>query len=161
MSDCPGFMFRVEFHNPYRQPPEGYPRRLAEMFSRENTTPPEIAAFARKVRGTGYGISICPLAKPVKQLAPETLAAVRQKRVRRRMSKKYPMFANEFVSQEIERKPDYYLNGMTDADIEAARAEVEARYAEMYERCMRGEFDHLVVYKDWEVSDADPIAKGA
>lgn len=119
-----GRLFRVEWNNPYTEPPDGAPRILAEMFvpheaGAGSQTPAEIEAFPYSLGG-GYGVRSSHVSPPPGQLSKESLATVRQKRIARRVNAKVPMFSEHFIQEEIARKPDYY-QGVTDPDIEGRR----------------------------------------
>ena len=60
------------------------------------------------------------MAEPVQQLSQERLANVRRKRLERRARQKYPLLADQIISEELARNPDYY-NGITDPKLQAAR----------------------------------------
>jgi len=64
----------------------------------------------------------------------------------RRVNKKFPLFAEQFVSEEIARKPDYY-DGITDAEIQKRHDDVIAaewlRYLALISRP-----DQVIVYAD-------------
>lgn len=45
---------------------------------------------------------------PPKQLSKESLASVRQKRLRRKLDKKHPLFAAQLFEEELKRNPDFY-----------------------------------------------------
>ena len=113
-------------------PPDGAPRILAEIFlpdAVDGKPPPEILAIPI-TPGGGYSLSIRAIPQPPRQLPVETLARVRRKRLERRVRAKTPLFADEFIADELARKPDYY-DGMTDPGIEARRqAALEHEQAE-------------------------------
>ena len=45
---------------------------------------------------------------PPRRLSQDSLASVRQKRLRRRLEKKHPLFADELFAREIEARPDHF-----------------------------------------------------
>lgn len=117
-----GMLFRVEWNNPYTEPPDGAPRVLAEIFvpgAIDGKSPPEIRAIP-VTPGGGYSLSIRAIPPQPRQLPVETLARVRRKRLERRTRAKAPLFAGEFIADELARKPDYYA-GITDPGIEARK----------------------------------------
>lgn len=129
-----GVLIQLSWANPYRQPPNGI-RVLAEIFRLE--TDPD----ARKVPeefmtlstlGDGYGISFVFLSEPPKQRPPEVLASLRKQRAQKRIEKKYPLFADQFMQAELERKPEYYA-GITRADLQAAKDETLSNEKERLE----------------------------
>jgi hypothetical protein len=117
-----GFLYTVAWNNPYTDPPNGK-RVLAEMFVlRQNRdgsrTPPEIQAYRDTYGppGSGYGIHIQHVGPPTKPKPPEVRASIRQKRLAARMQAKVPLFAEQFIADELDAKPDYYIRGISDAD---------------------------------------------
>lgn len=126
-------LFRIEWHNPYTSPPDNAPRILAEYFEPESPSAARIPAALLDVPhtiGGGYGITISHPPPPPRQLSAQSLSRVRQKRAQRRIRAKVPLFADEFVAQELVRKPDYYA-GITAPDIEARKqATLELERAE-------------------------------
>lgn len=118
-----GFLYRLEWHNPYTDPPPGQPRILAEMFvpsPRSALVPPEMEALHRI--GSGYSITIRSIGEPPTERSPEQKAVTRRKLLGRRMEQRYPLFAEEFTAAAIDQKPDYYLEGKSDWD--AGRADL-------------------------------------
>jgi len=119
-----GCVWRVTWGNPYKDPPNGQERVLAEYFEFPggpywSQHPPEIDEAYPGV-GQGYVISWSYVAEPVQQLSQERLANVRRKRLERRARQKYPLLADQIISEELARNPDYY-NGITDPKLQAAR----------------------------------------
>jgi len=137
-----GAIWSVRWNNPYTDPPGGRPRVLIEVYRPEGhpeargIKPP--AAVQRVLDehgpGGGYGLHWQPVTLPPKKIPAEKLAIIRRKRLKRRILRKYPLFAEKFIAEELARKPDYY-NGITDPSLEAARDLVasaeEARVAEL------------------------------
>ena len=118
-----GFLYRLEWHNPYTEPPDSKPRLLAEMFVPTDGSahvPAELVALHRP--GSGYVVTIQAVVPPPTERSPEQKAATRQKRLARRMEQRYPLFAEEFTATAIDQKPDYYLEGQSDWD--ASRADL-------------------------------------
>ncbi|MBE3038016.1 MAG: hypothetical protein IMZ62_04290 [Chloroflexi bacterium] len=121
MSDPLFVRVSYEWGNPYTSPSEGQPRVLAEVYFRykeyPHKTPPEIEAVWKP--GSGYAQYVTFLNEPPKQLNQEQLSNIRVKRLRRRVEKKYPLFADQIVSEEITANSEYYA-GITRADLQAA-----------------------------------------
>jgi len=120
----------LQWANPYTEPPDGGPRVLAEVFVPAERLgqgappcPEEIASL--HVPGSGYVVCIAYVDELVREMSVEGKALIRRKRLRRRLETKYPMFADKFYEEDIEKKPEYY-QGITDPDIQAARDEVIA-----------------------------------
>ena len=143
-----GRLYRIEWANPYTQPPDGAPRVLAEMFvphtpGSQNWTPAEIEAFPHSLGG-GYSVFSRHVSPPPRELPIESLAKVRRKRLARRVNAKVPLFAEHFTQVELNRKPDYY-DGITNPEIEQRReARIEEEHAEWQEFWSRP--NQLVVY---------------
>lgn len=138
-----------EWSSRYKDPPNGQPRVLAEVYlpysEWPQPTPPEIEAVWKP--GSGYSIYITFLSQPPKQMNKEALASVRLKRLRRRIEKKYPLLADHVIAEEIAKKPEYY-QGITRADLQASRDDVIAFELDQLERARRylesrGKNDHL------------------
>ena len=127
-----GRLFRIEWGNPYTEPPEGAPRVLAEIFvphepGRCAPAPPELLGIPHTLGG-GYSLVSRHVSAPPRELPPESLARVRRKRLTRRVVSKVPMFAEHFIRAEIARKPDYY-DGITDPKIEERKkSQIESEW---------------------------------
>lgn len=141
-----GVLIQLAWRNPYTEPPNGM-RVLAEVFhlydapnSRE--VPQEFDCLYRL--GDGYGNSFTFLSGPVKQQPKEVLASVRKKRVTRRMERKYPLFAGQFIQEEIDKKADYYA-GETRADLEAARVAISKSEQERID-FLAQHLDQVIIY---------------
>ncbi len=137
-----GFRYTIEWFTPYSDPPGGLPRIKAEMFetceqrqARMTGGEPSIPQWFSDlcVIGDHYCVTCQAICTPPKVLPESSLAVVRQKRLKRRIEKKYPLFAQEFVGQEIERKPEYYA-GVTRPDLAAAHQGVLDSDQELYQR---------------------------
>lgn len=111
------------WYNPYTSPPQPWPRVVAEWVG-ERYVPGPLDDVIPPGCGWSMYISHITLCT-IKQLPPSKLAAVREKRLRRRIEKKYPLFAEEIIREETEKKRDYYA-GKTDPAIQAARDRVTA-----------------------------------
>ncbi len=74
---------------------------------RENE-PPEIAELWRP--GTGYAVCIDFLNpdKPPRRWSTEAKGRNRQKRMRERIEKAAPLFAEELIERALTQRPDYY-----------------------------------------------------
>lgn len=140
-----GRLYRLEWGSPYTSPPDDAPRVLAEIFVPGNPTQPpaELMAVPHSLGG-GYSLTSRHIPPPGKQLPPETLARVRQKRLARRVNAKTPMFAEQFIAAEQARKPDYYA-GITDPDIEERKqAALQREREEWLDLCSRPNI--MVIY---------------
>ena len=87
----------------------------------------------RKRASLENGVS--PGMKPPKQLSQDAVKSVRRKRLTRRMEKKYPLFADQMIDEELQSNPDYY-EGITDPEIQAAKDRVIQGERDRYERYM-------------------------
>lgn len=80
----------------------------------------------------------------------DEVALDRQRRMRRRMQKKYPLFAEWAIQQEMEKRPAYYA-GETDAAREQAKVALETRQRQRLARL-------IAEYEEREKSaSADPV----
>jgi len=142
MKKLTGFRYTIQWHSPHTEPPDGQPRVKAEMFetteqrrereARGERTPPEWFRELHKI-GDGYCIGVQHISPPPRQLPRETLASVRRKRLRRRIEKKYPLFAEQMIAEEMAKKPAYY-DGITDPHLQAGKDAALAAWRELYER---------------------------
>lgn len=122
-----GSIWMVRWGNPYTNPPEGKARVLAERFypaghPNQRVCPDELMQMC--LPGSGYTTVWQAVEKQVKRLPKDRLALVRQKRLRRRMEKKYPLLAEWMIEQELAKRPEFYA-GVTDKHLEQARNAVE------------------------------------
>jgi hypothetical protein len=143
MKPMTGRLYTIEWNNPYTDPPGGAPRVLVEVFTLGKKPPAEFEQFPHSLGG-GYSYTSRHVGPPVKNLPKETLARVRQKRLARRVEKKVPLFAEFFIQQELERKPDYY-NGITDAALQQKKDDVSASELERYLDYI-SRIDQVIVY---------------
>ena len=145
MSHVLGHLYRIEWSNPYTEPPAGQPRILAEIYvtsPRAALVPPELAAMHRI--GSGYGISIRAISQPPVERSPEAKAATRRRLLQRRIVNRYPLLADDMIADAIAQKPDYYLDGTSDRD--AAKT---ARIADELDEIARltANANRLIVYE--------------
>jgi len=140
-----GYRYSIEWGNPYTAPPDRKPRVIAEMFetieqrSRRmknggRAFPAELASLHQL--GDGYFCTTTAICTPHKSLTKESLAEVRLKRLKRRIQKKYPLFADQFIAEAIENKPEYYA-GETDPEILKARDEAIHDEEVSYQRFLK------------------------
>jgi hypothetical protein len=137
-----GFRYTVEWYTQYSEPPAGMPRVKAETFETiehrdarmaegGQSVPPEIEAL--HTIGDHYAVTIQAVWTPSKQLPAATLAGIRKKRIQRRIEKKYPMFAEQFVEKAVSDNPSYFA-GQTRADLQEAHDAEIVREQEFYNR---------------------------
>jgi len=105
-------IWRVAWTNPYSPPPNG-DMVLAEEVVEDwraapGKTPPErLVALAD--RNPGYGISWAwGSTEPRRRWSKEAKARERRRRLRKRMNAKYPLFAEQFIEQELRNRAAYY-----------------------------------------------------
>jgi hypothetical protein len=128
-----GAVWKIQWSNPYTNPPEGQERVITKKFvwyesEFYNRCPSEFSTF----NFPGYGLFWSAVMKPSKQLPESTLKSIRRKRLERRVENKYPLFADEFIQEELESKSEYY-DGKTDPDLKTGRDQVFDRMREIYE----------------------------
>lgn len=131
MTTTAGFVHKIEWSNPYTNPPGNAPRVLAEVFTLESKAPEGFDNH--RTLGGGYSLTICSVSIPTnRQLSQDALKSVRRKRLQRRIENKVPMFAEHFIEQEISKKPEYY-NGITDPGLQQAKEDVLSEELERYQ----------------------------
>ncbi len=124
----------------YQIPPEGVPKVLGEwVYTYAQTSRHPYRCAEERILidvctclGL-YGIHCCvftPTPLPKRQ-PPETLARGRLRRLRQRMERRYPLFAEQMIADELTRKAAYY-RGESHGD--AARAQLEHEYQQKIER---------------------------
>lgn len=136
-----GFHLTVQWNNPYSQPPDGKPRILAEHFVLQQgdhgcpPPPPHLLQVIEQAGGLGcgYSIYIRHIKPPARQLSDAAKGSIRRKRLEKRVTSKYPMFASEFIRLEIAKRPEYFA-GHDDPDLAATRQRVLDQEAEVYGR---------------------------
>lgn len=143
-----GFHYTIQWNSSYTDPPNGMPKILAEMYEsleqREKRREKEryrqcvpMAFTELHTIGDGYSIYITSVSTPTKRYSKDTLAVIRKKRIMRRITKKYPLFADQLIASEIEKKPEYYA-GVTNEKIQAEYDEAVAREVEAYRKFLEG-----------------------
>jgi len=59
--------------------------------------------------GSGWTIGWeCIEQRPLRRWSKEARARARQRNLRRRIEKKFPLFAEDFIAAEIARRPEYF-----------------------------------------------------
>lgn len=135
------YVWRLQWHSPYSEPPDGKPRIRAEMATHDRRAPEAIVALASP--GDGYALTFQHLPPPHRSMTSEAKARLRQKRLVRRMQRRYPLFVEQFAAEKIAARPDYYLEGVSDGDAERER--VLATERDYYE-LMLANVSRLFVY---------------
>lgn len=92
--------------NPYTTPTG--PRVLgAVLCDKPYPVPAELLALSKP--GEGYCIRWeCIEQRPIKRWSQAAKAKVRQANLRRRIEKKFPLFAEVFIAAELASRPQYY-----------------------------------------------------
>ena len=135
MTKVLGFLHRLEWHSPYTNPPDGK-RVLVEVFIPANVEgcrqcPREIEEVWKP--GDGYSHSIRAITEFPREMSQAVLRSIRQKRLARRMEEKFPLFADQFIQEEMVRKKDYY-DGITDLPLVEKRNEVKEAHRQLLEQ---------------------------
>jgi len=106
-------VWRVQWTNPYTSPPDERNRVLAEgvvedWYAADERMPPE-RLIALADQNPGYGISWgWRPAAPRRRWSKEAKARERHRRLCKRMNAKYPLFAEQFIEQELKNRASYY-----------------------------------------------------
>jgi hypothetical protein len=141
-----GVLIELRWSNPYTQPPNGV-RILAEIYrpydDPEARKPPDVFDELHTL-GDGYSHIYSFISPRIKELPPDKLASVRKKRIARRVQKKYPMFAEQFLAEEIAKNPEYY-DGVTRSDLKEVRDKVLNNEAERL-AYLQGRSGQVMVY---------------
>lgn len=98
----------IRWGHPGTEPPCGGSRvKAAVLVPRGTKCPPDL--LAQKIPGDGWALSWELISqKPIRRWSKEAKARVRQQNLRRRMEKKFPLFAEDFIAAEIAGRPDYF-----------------------------------------------------
>lgn len=133
-----GFRIAIEWGRPGTCPPDGMPRILAEKFFITHGSCPcapkewkNIAPF-----GSGYHLTISYVGPPPRQFSNETLSKIRKNRLVRRMEKRFPLFSQVFIHEEMMKKEDYY-KGITDPEIQNLKDQAMAEWDELYSNLLK------------------------
>lgn len=77
------------------------------LVRRGEPCPPELLAL--KVPGDGYALRWeLVTQRPIRRWSQAAKSRARQRNLRDRMEKKFPLFAEVFIADELERRPAYY-----------------------------------------------------
>jgi hypothetical protein len=145
MGKLAGFLYSIEWNNPYTSPPAGEASVKARYFApvrKEGEgarVPEELKAL--RMTGGGYSMTIRAILEPQMVKTDEELARSRKKRLKKRMKKETPLFAEHFENVELGRNPSYYEGK---SRYEAERQEVLRREQEEYEYLAEHPFEVLV-----------------
>lgn len=127
-----GRHFRIEWFNAHTDPPDGAPRVLCEVYVIEGNKPPAEFTNFPFSHGGGYSVTSSHVPFPARVLPQSSLASIRRKKLEARIKEKYPMFSEQFLDEELKRKPDYY-NGITEESLQIAKDNVLKSEKERYE----------------------------
>ena len=148
-----GYVWHIQWPNPYTSPPNDMPRIVAEMFvpapedgGGAGSPPREIAEYPRP---RGYSVTVAHVSPPARRLSREQLAALRRRRLEQRERATHPLFADLFVAESLAQKAGYYEGEDERQDRLEALAALQERYE--YLAAHRGE---LLVYWHGEQSGA-------
>ena len=129
-----GMLLTVEWGNPYTDPPNGASRILWACSVPWPCNFDERELFPSSPPGyTNY--YKCFDLTPPRKWSPESKARVRFQRMKSRIWKKDPLFADQLISQALREKPEYFdPAAIAEADRrhESKMAEVEKRVIEEF-----------------------------
>lgn len=128
-NDVIGFLYRLQWVG-HDAPPNGV-RVLLEKFVPGSSPrcPPEIEAAWQP--GTGYSVCVGAIEKPLRRQSPERVGRLRRDKLRKRLERDYPLFAEQMYAEALAAKPDYYAGRNPNDD---KVAELERCLWEQYER---------------------------
>ncbi|PTV93557.1 hypothetical protein C8J27_1143 [Rhodobacter aestuarii] len=105
---------RLFWGNPYTSPPHNMPRiALSVLCDLPYPIPDEIVRMSapgtKYAPGTGWTIGWeCIEQRPVRRWSTEAKGRVRHQNLRRRIEKRFPLFAEMFIADELARRPQYF-----------------------------------------------------
>ncbi|SOC19571.1 hypothetical protein [Rhodobacter maris] len=105
---------RLFWGNPHTSPPHGMPRiALSVLCDRPHPIPNEILQMSgpgtEYTPGTGWTVGWERIdQRPVRRWSAEAKGRVRQLNLRRRIEKRFPLFAEMFIADELARRPQYF-----------------------------------------------------
>ena len=103
------YEYSIRWGNPYTNPPDDQPRCLLEEWTDVNVCPPAIQELKERLGyGSDWVICFSWAIKEGTKWSLEAKQRVRRSRLRKRLEKKWPMFADQFFQEVIQRKPDHY-----------------------------------------------------
>ena len=103
----------LSWRNPHTEPPG--PRVLAAVLvERGQPCPAEV--MAKWSPGCGYAIGWeLVTQRPIRRWSTEAKGKARRRNLRARLEKRFPLFAEQWIADELERRPSYYAGGEEDA----------------------------------------------
>lgn len=106
--------YSVRWGNPYTEPPDGM-SRVALRITRSALPSGNPKYMPDEIRNhpllgvTGYCIGLdFESEKPPRRLSLETKQKIRRGRLRKRLDRKFPLFADEMYASAVTGNPDYY-----------------------------------------------------
>lgn len=108
------YRIRIFWGNPYTNPPEGMPRVLMSALADTSRRPfpPEIEEMLAQDEcrpGSGWTVGCeCIEQRPIRRWSQAARARVRKLNLRRRLERKFPLFAEIFIAAELAARPSYY-----------------------------------------------------
>lgn len=114
-----GHMWVVEWANPYTDPPDGMDRVgvSATTLGARNIGPPAVvSAELDKLGppGSGWGLYCDAIMPPPRKLSEKSKQSSRRKRLRTKLEKKHPLFADQFYEEKLAEMPEYYGVGVSE-----------------------------------------------
>ena len=102
----PKWRCTLAWRNPYIAPPG--PRVLASVLcERPHPVPPEIMDLWQAGSGYSIGWELVEQ-RPIRRWSSQAKARVRQANLKKRITRRYPLFADLFISAELAARPSYY-----------------------------------------------------
>jgi len=103
-----GHVWQIAWSNPYTEPPG--PRILVEMFvpsvKEAGARLPD--AIKEHPRPDGYALCCAGIEGLPRQRTAEQRGKMRRRRLEQREAAKHPLFAEQFVEQELTARPEYF-----------------------------------------------------
>ena len=105
---------RLFWGNPTTSPPHGGPRIVMSVLcDQPHPIPDAITQICGPgtdfAPGSGWTIGWVMIdQRPIRRWSQKARARVRQSNLKKRMEKKYPLFAQDFIAAELAARPSYY-----------------------------------------------------
>ena len=145
MSGQYAYRIYIGWSNPHTQPPGDAPRVIAEHFSRKREPCPE---WMVKLAGAlpGYTVFYSPVFHPPSgQWSQEAKARNRRRNLEKRMKEKYPMFADDWIEQEVQQRPTFF-DGSDDWVSDACKEAIDATLQR--ENALRARADYYIALQE-------------
>jgi len=111
MSTNRRWYWAVIWHNPYTLPPDGYSRLMLVVEGERGQCPDEIEQLYTALRarhGGGWSVTTWCEATQSRRWTDEQRYARRRLNLRRRLERRYPMFAEQLYVEALTERPEYY-----------------------------------------------------